>query len=106
MNHTFNTAHTHLIIQVDPEEQEQLQAQEDILSDASMYDFLEPLICNSDLEWIDPKETGDITDAPILGIRDEENNVLGRWGWTYYQVISLLEELRDQGRAVLVGWDL
>lgn len=42
---------------------------EDVHQDRTMHDWLEPLVCNSELEWIDPSETGDLTSAPMLGIR-------------------------------------
>lgn len=32
------------------------------------YDALEHLICNSELSWISPTDTGDLTSAPMLGI--------------------------------------
>jgi hypothetical protein len=33
---------------------------------------LEPLIANSELTWIDPADTGDLTSAPMLGILGPE----------------------------------
>jgi hypothetical protein len=67
------------------------------------FDALESLLCNSDLEWIDPSETGDLTDAPILGIRDENGAVLARWGYMDYQVRSFLDDLIQDGKAVFVS---
>jgi hypothetical protein len=70
-----------LILTVDDEEREllrQLKAerQDDEQcdpwgSDALMYDWFEPLICNSELDWVDPAVTGDLTSAPILAIRGD-----------------------------------
>jgi hypothetical protein len=37
-----------------------------------MYEFLEPLVSNSELEWINPVDTGDSTSAPMLGILGDE----------------------------------
>lgn len=85
-----------------------------IYSDVAMYEFLEPITANSELEWIDPSETGDLTDAPMLGIRDPDSfgdigdpnenfPVEERWAFMDYQISSLLEVLRDKGSAVLVS---
>jgi len=64
-----------------------------------LYDALEPLTCNSDLDWINPAESGDLTDAPILGIRDEEGKPTDqRWGYMDYQIKDPLEELRKHGQ--------
>ena len=65
-------------------------------SDEFAYQVLEPLICNSELEWVDPVETGDLTEAPMLGIRDENDEVLERWAFMDYQVRSLVRELMDK----------
>lgn len=92
-------------------------------NDAMMADFLEPLICNSELTWINPADTGDLTDAPILGILGEERPfnqedstiphivtgsnmiqpILCRWAFMSYQVRAVLEDLRDKGEAVFVA---
>lgn len=73
-------------------------------SDAFMFDFLEPLIANSELEWIGPEEIGDLTDAPMLGIRNyNTNNVTDRWAFMDYQIISVQQRLIDDGKAVFIG---
>ena len=94
-------------------------------SDEYMFDFFEGLMANSELDWIDPFDTGDLTDAPILGIlgSDREfssgpfgsvpsgfwNNhnwyrpILRRWGFMDYAVRSMLDDLLDRGEAVLVA---
>ena len=69
---------------------------EDISSDQTMRDFFEILICSSELQWIAPEETGDLTAAPMLGIRDGET-VVERWAFMDYQVRSVLQDLRDNG---------
>jgi hypothetical protein len=80
-----------------------------IHSDDAMIDAFDRLIANSELDWIRPEETGDLTDAPILGIRKAFPNgcaaplVLERWGFMSYQVRSVLQDLRDTGRAVFVA---
>lgn len=43
-------------------------------------EFLESLLCNSKLEWVDPTETGDLTDAPLLGIMGAEFSESSRDG--------------------------
>lgn len=94
-----------------------------IHSDDTMYEWFEWLIANSELTWINPEETGDLTSAPMLGILGEEQvfrdadspvphrvtgpnfiqEIKGRWAWMAYQVQSLLVELRDKGKAELIG---
>lgn len=86
---------------------------------------LEHLIGNSELEWIDPADSEDLTDAPILGIlgearhqnsgpcgamhvgRDAGGNlympILERWGYEPYQVRSFLTDLAEKGRAIFIN---
>ncbi len=56
-------------------------------------------------EFIDPIECGDLTDAPIIGLRNSEGLVVERWGWMDYQVCSIADAIMNTGRAVLVGGD-
>lgn len=101
MRHTISPDRQTLTITVDHAERAELSAWDNpdkgIQSDAAMHDFLEPLICNSELDWINPEETSDLTDAPILGTRDDQGEVTERWAFMDYQVRSVLEELRDKG---------
>jgi hypothetical protein len=69
----------------------------------SEIEALDSLIANSELDWIDPAECGDLTDAPILGIRDVDGVPLERWGFMNYQVRTFLGDLIDDGRAVFTG---
>lgn len=117
---------SNLIITIDPEEQRELQQNIDENGEPSLEDCLEPLVCNSELAWIFPEETGDLTDAPMLGILGEEqpgagsrfaglhvdeNNmmqswfhpILNRWAYMDYQVKSPVLELAKNGRIVFVG---
>lgn len=97
-------------------------------TDQAMHEILEGLECNSELMWINPCDTGDITDAPILGIMGQEcrkkelpqprfgqmvcghdpqgdwyQPILARWGWMSYAVKSLQRELLEEGKAVLLS---
>ena len=81
---------------------------QDIHSDKSLYEAFDKLIANTELQWINPSECGDLTDAPILGIYgagpdDKDPPVAERWGFMQYQVVSPLQELRDTGRAVFTA---
>jgi hypothetical protein len=72
------------------------------------FDALEPLICNSDLEWIRPEEIGALTSAPILGFcdRDEHGeitNVRGAWGFMDYALRSFVDDLISTGKAVFIS---
>lgn len=67
-------------------------------------DVLQELVANSDLDWIWPKECGDLTDAPILGYRDQEGRATGeRWGFMDYQVRLFTDDLLEKGVAVFVA---
>lgn len=91
-------------------------------------EILEPLTCNSELGWIDPADTGDMTDAPMLGITggddettrepigphgamliggDEQGSLYvpihERWAFMAYQVRSFLDDLADDGAAVFIS---
>lgn len=115
MNHTISPDRKTLTIMVDAAERAELiEMTPAIHSDSAMHDFLEPITCNSELEWIRPEWVRALTDAPILGIVRRNDNDLPKyrdklicirehWGWMDYQVTSLLEALRDTGRAVLVA---
>lgn len=99
-------------------------------SDNFMYDYLEDLTSNSELEWIRPEYIGALTSAPILGIHGEDRplqegedsdllhvvgaweddagvrqtwvqDVLGAWAWMSYQVESLQGELLANRKAIL-----
>ena len=94
-------------------------------NDRMMVEFFEDLLANSELDWIDAADMGDLTDAPMLGIRGDEQDhksgpfgvthcghwdekdwyqpITHRWGFMDYQVRSLLDDLLDRGEAVLVS---
>jgi hypothetical protein len=88
----------------------ELQEKNGHFSDVDEAEVLEPVLCNSELDWVNPSETGDLTDAPMVGIRDqiEENGQLihlipERWAYTDYQIKSFLEDLRDTGKAIFIS---
>jgi hypothetical protein len=72
------------------------------------YDALESLVCNSDLEWIQPHEIGALTDAPILGIVERDDHgtitrVIHAWGFEPYALRSFVSDLIDDGKATFVS---
>ena len=98
-------------------------------NDSQMADVFESMIANSELCWINPSDTGDLTDAPMLGILGEEGikehtvflenyglvetgsdghwtmacPILKRWAFMDYQVRSVLDDLLDKGKAVFIS---
>ena len=64
-------------------------------------EFFEPHICNSEWEWIAPEDIDALTSAPILGIKDENDEVIEAYGYMDYQVYSMLEELETHGEILL-----
>lgn len=119
MRYEINEKRNRLTVIIDDEERQTIcEMQSDgknIGADSVMCDFLEPLTCNSELEWIDPVEArdtfGDLTDAPMLGIygvSDETRSNGGselceRWAFMEYETVSVLETLRDTGKAVFIS---
>ena len=123
---------TRLIITADAEDQAELQrmkTEDEFQSDQAMYDAFEHLTANSELTWISPSDTGDLTDAPILGVLGEEGikqhtvflenyglvetgsdgfwtmvqPILKRWAFMDYQLRSHLDDLVEKGKAVFIS---
>jgi hypothetical protein len=93
---------TLLAVKADRENLEEWK--EEGFNDKTESEALEPIIANSDLEWIRPEENGDLTDAPILGYRDENGESTGeRWAFMDYQVRSFLQDLMDKGVAIFTA---
>ena len=88
---------------------------------------LEFLMSNSELQWLEAADTGDLTDAPLVGIcgGDDQSGydcqgpygammvgsdiggniyvpILERWGYHYYQLRSFMDDLADDGFATFV----
>lgn len=136
MTHTISKDRKTLTIKADSAERERIKLvletgenEQGITCD--MGDIFDPLVSNSELEWINPADTHDLTDAPMLGILDEAqplankesfaphygftlagnygsppqihvHPILERWAFMDYQVRSPLEVLRDKGEAIFV----
>lgn len=125
MKYEISPDRSQLIISIDDDEQKVLSNMDELDSDNAMYDFLDSLIANSELSWLRAEDTGDLTDAPILGILGEETvagegftgphgfvltggnggetcacPILERWGFSKYQIVSVLEELKRHKKVV------
>jgi len=72
-------------------------------SDLAEAEALEPLVCNSELDWVRPEECGALTSAPMLGIRNEDGTVFAAWAFMDYQVRPFLTDLIEDGKAVFVN---
>ena len=77
MKHTISPDYKTLTVTIDEQEQVNLcqirdEEPDDFGSSDMERDYLEPLTCNSELQWINPADTGDLTDAPMLGITGGE----------------------------------
>jgi hypothetical protein len=133
MNATFNHDRTRLTIHADADERARFaEMKADDPDDWGSYQteiaILEPLLCNSELDWINPADTGDLTDAPMIGITgsddtmtreciglygviyggaDEEGAfyypILERWAYMDYQVRSFCDDLLETGEAVFIS---
>lgn len=134
MKYTISPDRKILTLTCTPEEQATLREmeQEDLFTLEAESEFLEELLANSELDRIDPCETGDLTDAPLLGIldsktfpedrryldrpdaigwhhvghwgeKDQWQPILERWGYMDYQAQSFLEELRDRGTVNFIA---
>jgi len=68
--------------------------------DEVMADVMEHFIANSEFDWVTPEEAGCLTDAPLLGVRDENGEVVEVYGFMDYQVTSVQDELLDRGEAI------
>lgn len=132
MNYKISDDRKRLTITVTPDEREMLKRMdEEIHQDATMHDWFEPLIANSELEWINPRFTGDLTSAPMLGTLGEDQDaatiqeqvkehyglvpcgfdghfhiykpILSRFAFMSYQVRSVLQDLRDKGEVTFTS---
>lgn len=129
MKHEISKDRKTLTITCSPETREELGRlfeENSGFSSEDEGDQLDGLIGNSDLQWIDPSDTGDLTDAPLLGItggtvseeeRKEHPPCIGwisagfwndqkhyfpifeRWGYSRYETRSFLQDLMETGKT-------
>ena len=88
-------------------------------------EVLENLLANSEIQGINPDDTGDLTCAPMLGILGEEQRqqsgpygavhcggdehgpwfqpIMERWAFMDYQVRSFLDDLANHGTATFIS---
>lgn len=95
-----------LILRADSQEREWLKelTAEKGFTIAAESEAMEPTLANSDLDWIAPEECGDLTDAPILGLRDAHGDAIdARWGYMNYAVRSFLQDLIETGEAIFTS---
>jgi hypothetical protein len=110
MQYTINETRSRLTIHADPDDRARLA---EIKADdpdewgttMSEGEILESLICNSELQWINPADTGDLTGAPMIGIRGEDETILERWAFMSYEVRSFCDDLLTTGEAVFINGD-
>lgn len=127
MEYTISEDRQKLVITIDEAEQleltEAMRLERERNKEGLIWDTFESLLNNSDLDWIDAEETGDLTEAPMLGFHGEtfstysremgyglftgryENDkgvmkywfepVTERWAFMDYQVDSLIEKLAE-----------
>ena len=130
MHYTLNKARTRLTIHADADERAGFaEMKADDPDDWGSYQteiaIMEPLLCNSELQWINPTDTGDLTDAPMIGITgdmtrertgphgaidggsDEEGAfyypILERWAYMSYETRSFCDDLIETGEAVFIS---
>lgn len=75
-------------------------------SDDTMKTLFDPMLTDNHFDWIEPVETGDLTSAPMLGLRDDENSPYARWAFMDYQIISPQRQLMENGRCEWLGGDI
>jgi len=108
MKHTISADRRTLTITVDEPERlalvEALDEEHNPDSNEVMHEVFWRLLANSDLSWVDPSDWGDLTDAPMLGIRDhDDDEVLERWAYMSYQIKSPVAELAETGKVVFTS---
>jgi hypothetical protein len=94
---------------VNPAMQEELkEAVESGKTDQALHDLFEHMIGNSDIDWIQPEEIGALTEAPIFGHidRDDQGNVVSVgdvWWYPNYMVTDPIAELAETGTVTFEG---
>lgn len=103
LTYEINDARTRLTLRLRPEEKEELAdliEEHGSCSPRTESEVMEHMLCNSELDWVTPEECGDLTCAPMIGLRNEEGAVTERWAFEPYCVRAFEEDLRDTGEAV------
>jgi len=126
MKHEISADRKTLIISCDRQEKKALEEfLEENETEMPEWEALEWLLGNSELQWVSPEDTGDLTSAPMLGIWGEESRdksgpcgylmtggdekglfytpILERWAFMSYQLRTITQDLRETGRAVLTS---
>lgn len=67
--------------------------------DEVMADAMEHFLANSEFQWVTPEEAGCLTDAPLLGVKDGNDNITEVYGFMDYQVTSVQDMLLERGEA-------
>ena len=132
MNYKISPDRHMLTITADENERQQMRefrdtSPEEFGTESNERDFIEHIVCNSELGWVQPADCGALTEAPILGIfgpecrkhnlpstghgsifnGSDENGgwyqpILERWAYPHYALRSFLKDLIDNGTAVFV----
>jgi hypothetical protein len=100
----FEEKENKLVITLNDDERLELSedyTNEEMQTDKAMFEFFETELANSHWEWIDPCEIGALTDAPILGYRGGNDEVVEAYGYMDYAVKSMLIELNTYGEVEL-----
>ncbi len=87
----------------DIQELKELNAEYPTQWNQSDFDPISALVANSELDYTWGGETGDLTDAPMFGIRDENGDIEQRWAFMDYQVENYLQVLMDKGEVTFIS---
>ena len=117
------------VVTIDSAEQAELQNEmadcDNPHSDQFMYEQFEDMIANSELTWVNPVDTGDMTEAPMLGILGNVSTstegpfgsthvgywdnaaqyqpIISRFAFMNYMLRSPIEELASNGEVIFVS---
>lgn len=69
-------------------------------SEHHMYYTFERFTANSAYEFIDPAEISALTNAPILGERDDSEEIVSIWWYPNYCLRSPQRDLMESGRVI------
>ena len=93
-----------LVLSIEPEHVAQL---EELIDDEGYQEaelqILEELVANSELDFTNSEETGGLTEAPMLCIRDEMGEITDRWVFMDYMVAPIPEALIRDRKVTFVS---